>query len=465
MSVTKVSDDKRRKVMADMGLLDVVARMQELIARVGPLDNLPDRARRFLCPETLRRVPSWSYWGIGVVLALAILGLSRDTGQHTRYALPHRTNPPLPAEYVTLARHLADDHKADPGQPDPEPDVAGTIAKFLNAASDLKGHHSTDPEIDSLCVEACEVLGEAARHAQRLDALPKPPGFGEMFAESFARGFLGDLLGLGRSYQEAQGRQDAVVSEVRQIMALQRRHDVARLMLPRIAARYGGPITAGGQPVQVDFDASWGPVGPEDWLTLVNRSNHDLHNCTIKVEVRGRDGEIARSVHFVPHWRVATAIYAKYSPGQEVLGEIVERHTVPRVDSVVVSLWANELSQESITYAYAGAEWDADVARYCKSMQVLASYRPFAEGVLWNTERGVLAQLQGVKFLASPRITIHFRRGASSLSWYWDFDRWDAGETKTLDTRGKLPWDPESYRVVVTFRDTKHSYQRAWPIR
>jgi len=310
----------------------------------------------------------------------------------------------------------------------------------LDAAADLKGIRTTDDDINSLASQSCYVYMEVVKHYQKIEALPKPPGFGELFSQSFVRGCFGDIFGLARSYNDAQGREDRINDEIRSLIATSKRGDSIKLRLPRVAARYAGPLIANGQLILIDFNASWGPVGPDDWLTLAHKAGTDLHNCTVLVELHNRSGETVRNIHFIPRWSNRTPIFAKYSPSWKLLGEPVNRHTVPAVEAVIISLWADELSQESVRQAYAGAERDNDVARYCKNMRVLASYRPFAKGVLWDTTRGVHVELKGIPFVTHPRVTVQFRRNnlRLSLSLYWEFDRWDEGENKTLDTGDKL---------------------------
>src|SRR4051812_20965651 len=67
-----------------MGDGDVVAGVRGANSRPGPPSDLPARVRRLLRPEVLRGMPGWVYWGLGVGLALAVLGLSRDATQRSR---------------------------------------------------------------------------------------------------------------------------------------------------------------------------------------------------------------------------------------------------------------------------------------------------------------------------------------------------------------------------------------------
>lgn len=376
-----------------------------------------------------------------------------------------RSRAALPPAYVTLAKRLADECQSGRNEPGPGKDVNVILAELRNASLDLEGLKADDPDVEAIAEEARRVFQDAATSLERLSSLPRPPGQLELSGEFFLRGFALDIPGLLRRYDQVSGVQEALLAEARRLAAAIKRGEAARLMLPRIAAKYGGPPPAAGRALLVDFDEAWGPVGPADWLTLTNASGAELHNATVLVEVRGESGDLARSVHFVPAWKARAEIDAKYTAGDESLGFPVGRQSVKDVSTVTVSVWSDELSQERIAYAYVGPEHDADIARYCAAMRVRVQYRPFQQGLLWNTERGADAWLEGIPFIPRPRITATFRRGSSTLSWYWNFERWADGERKTLDAGGKLPWDPEEIAVEVTFPDTGYKHRASWPVR
>jgi hypothetical protein len=369
----------------------------------------------------------------------------------------------MPTEYPVVAARLADELLEDPDRPEPKEDLPHAIADLRAAALELAGLRPADPEVAALAAEAQAVHAGAAEHLERFLALPRPPGEVEMFLVGFFRGFNLDFSGFVDSMERAEGRQAALEAEVKGLIALTRRGEVAKLHLPRVAARHAGPAVA-GIPVALDLDASWGPFGPDDRLTLVNRSGRELHNAMISVELRGRSGDPARNVHFVPRWPAGKALYAKCERGRELLGEVVRRMTVPGVESAVVSVWADELSREGINYTYAGPERDADVARYCQGMAILGSYRPYSSSLFWTTQRGVVLRLSGIRHLENPRVTVTFVRGGAELTVFEDYPLWEDGETKTLDAGGRLAWDPEEYRVAVTFPDTGHAYRAVWRV-
>jgi hypothetical protein len=193
------------------------------------------------------------------------------------------------------------------------------------------------------------ITTELANHLEQLAAIPGSPEQVGWIAENFVCGFILAFSGAFERFREVAGNQEAVKAEFRSIVAVCRGSEVAKLLLPRIAARYAGPHVGGKRTIAIDLDAAWGPVGPDDQLILTNRTGTDLHNCTVLVELHGQDGDVARNVYFVPRWQVGTPIYARCNPGTEILGETIGRRTVPLVESIVTSVWSDELTRESIT--------------------------------------------------------------------------------------------------------------------
>ena len=392
---------------------------------------------------------------LGMLLGLGLLAATR-AGARGR---PHKP----PPGYATLARLLADDLEADPALPRPVPDLDHARARCRDGAAELAHLAPGDPEVDTLASRARSALEDAAASLGRLDALPRPPGAVALFAEGVARGYVGDVLGVIGRALDLQGRQSELEAEVHRLLSAMRRIEAATLELPRLAARFAGPPAPGPPPIAVDLDAAWGPVGPDDRITLVNRSGAALHDCTVLVELRGPAGETARNAHFVPEWPAGGPISARYSPGGGLPGEAMALHTVPGVESVIVSAWADELRCEGMAWAYSGPERDLDVGRCLGPMRVAAEYRPFSRGLLWNTQRGLRVRLEGLAHLDHPTIAARFRRGGAEASLSWSFERWDEGETKDLDGAGRLPWDPEGWELVVSFPGTSADFRADWP--
>lgn len=368
----------------------------------------------------------------------------------------------VPPEYIVLATHLADGWQADRSEPGPGRDFATRVALIRNAALDLERLRPNDPDLAALATEAHGILRDLAAGTERLAALPRPPGQLDMMGESFLHGLVFDLPGASRQVNRLVGIEEDLQAETRRLVALILRAATAKLMLPRLAQRYAGPIRTTDPALAIDFDAAWGPVGPADWLTLTNRSGTDLHQATVLVEVRNATGEVAPSVHFVPAWPAGGVLLARYTPGDMVLDATIGRQTVPDVANVVVSLWAEELAQEGITYAYAGAERDADIARACAGMQILVHYQLFEPGRIWDTPRGLEVWLDGIATLPKPTITATFRRGARTKILSWSFPRWDRGERKVLRASESLDFDPEAVDIEVSFPRTKYKHVSRW---
>jgi hypothetical protein len=365
----------------------------------------------------------------------------------------------LPIEFAAVADSLADEVSGAAEPPEARDETPKVIADLRAKALVLAGLRPADAELAAVAAEAHTIHAEAAGHLERLLSLPRPPGEAEMFVESFLRGLVFDYSGVAGSLERAGERREALMAEARWLIALGRRHEEATRALPRIAARFAGPPAA-EQPLAIDLDAAWGPCGTDDRIALTNRSGLDLHNVTVEVELRDRGGRSERNVHFVARWPAGGRVYARYSQGRELLGEVVGRETVPAVESVGVSVWSDELSREGMAYAYAGPERDADVARCCAGMRVISEYRPRSSGLLWTAERRVVVRLAGVRHLESPRVAVTFRRGGLESTLSWDFPRWVEGEEKTLDTGGRLDWDPEGFLLVtVALPETNYRHQ------
>ena len=69
------------------------------------------------------------------------------------------------------------------------------------------------------------------------------------------------------------------MAEVKKAVAMRNRLDAIHSLLPRVAERYAPVVVDQPGRILVDFDESWGPVGPYDWLCLDN-NGPDLANCT-----------------------------------------------------------------------------------------------------------------------------------------------------------------------------------------
>jgi len=366
----------------------------------------------------------------------------------------------IPPGYALLAETLSQDILTDPRKQDDDKSLPQIMAEIRAATMDLRTVTNAPEEIVSACRDAAHHLSALADHMDRLNALPKPPGVWEVVVENFIRGFVGDIVGGIQRSNEVDAQYKALQSELEATAVTWDRIQTCKLLLPRLAAKYAPPPTKKDKWLQIDFDESFGSIGPDDWITLVNDSGHDLANVTIAVELKGKHSEYRQNVHFVELWEDEQSLYARYSGGtQWTEGRTIERQTVLLVQEVIVSVWSDRLTCDKKHYQYVGTESDQDIKRYCKDLGVWSSYRPFKEGWLGDTQRGVKLTLKGMGYVIAPRVTIDFIRGDQTESWYWDFKSWSENETITCDTGGKLAWKPEKYTVHVTFPNATTSYE------
>ena len=404
-------------------------------------------------------------WALAVSAFLVASSMSCDSSDSGPTA-PKARQPtrPMPIKYVQLATHLADGFQTDINEPQLKQPLPQLLADYRNRALDLQQSGSDDPDIEAVTQQACEAFHGAVTALERLDALPKPPDAGEQFIEGFLRGLVLAGEGAAERDQEIRGQQDAILGELRSVIAAAKRAESAKLMLPRIAKKYAGPAVESGVSVAADFNAAWGHLGPDDWMFLYNNSSLVLHNSTVLVELRGIDGDVHRNLHFIPAWEQETWICARYEAGTPIpaLKDTFGAMSVANVQTALISIWAEELSQESIVYDYAGKEFDRDVERYCQDLKIRASYQAFEPGLLWNTERGVVATLDGLPFVMKPTVTVRFEGGGPSKSWFWTFDSWSQNERKTFSPGKQLSWDPDRYTIEITFPATSYQYRQVW---
>lgn len=373
-----------------------------------------------------------------------------DSKANASFGAPRPTK--LSRQYVALAKVLAEPMSSKPEAETEDTSAAELLAAIQSSKLDLRNLQCADREVETVRNEALRAVVELERSIRHMQKLPKPPGGGELFLDGLARG----LMGLGaneRLTNEIENTNWEIQREARTMLAAVHRIRAAQLLLPRIAARCAKSTGRKAKVLGADFNGSWGPFGPNDWLTLWNASNRTLHNVTLVVELRGRSGESCRNVHFISSWEPGAARYARYKPGWLLLDEYVERTTVANVENLTFSIWCDELSREGIRYDYAGTERSKDIRRYCEDVRVSVSYQPYEPGVFWDNHRGVVLQLGGIAYLPHPRITARFRRGGKVKSWYWDFERWDQGQSLTLETGGQLAWDPTSVEIELGFPD------------
>jgi len=377
------------------------------------------------------------------------------------YPLPATSTPcakPLPDEYRTLANALAMEMRSAPDQFRDDKGITEILAEGHSAVLDLRGIQSSDEDIMYIADQGEAAFSEALLHLERINALPKPPGAVELFVSSFVDGFFGNIFGAYARALDAEEKQNAIIAELYPLIAAIEKVDAAQQMLPKVATKYSATYCNSTNRITVDFDESWGCVGPHDWFKIYN-CGPALDDCTIVVQLTGANGEVRKNVHFLEQWPANTWMYARYSAGIELLEKQLGRTTVDDVQSLDVTIYSPTYAT-LIHYVYKGEEFDKDVAKYCEDLVFTGRYQPFESGILWDTQRGVEFTLHGIPGIPKCRVAVTFRKGLlQSKTLYWELDDWKEGEKKSFSTsKGELTFDPSRIVMVISFHGTSYTH-------
>lgn len=403
-----------------------------------------------------------------ILVGLGLSVCSGCGGEATSGGSPHvvgtPTSQPFPPELRVLAEQLAVDMKASPNDFRDNVPLAQTLANLQATVLALQQIQSTDPAISAVAEKGLSVVKQLTAGFERLNALPKPPSSGEIFADSFIHGLYGNLFTPYARALEADEQQRAIIAELQGLIAAVDQWDAVHLLLPQLVSNYAASPTTGSTRFQADIDEPWGGLGGPDWLHVYN-SGAALDDCLVEVELVGATGEVRRNVHFVRRWPAQTWMSARYKAGQEFLGRVVDRRTVTQIQSATVRIWSPQFTT-SIAYAYRGAERDKDIAKTCERLKVTGRYIPFQAGVLWNTRRGGAFTLQGLPELGTCQATVTFRKGWQTKGFTWDFSSWRDGEEKRFrPTEEDLTFDPNTIDLSISFPDSSYHHKATLNVR
>jgi hypothetical protein len=377
-----------------------------------------------------------------------------DSIQKAKVPTANSDSSKLPPEYVIAAKYLCDRIAANKPETRRNLDLAQLIADCDAAALDLSAIKTENPEMRFVASSGATSFRDFSASVNRMRKLPAPPGDAEIALEMFIIGLGGDVPdGFDRTREIAKASQ-ARKDEARVAGAAFIKRSAAKLLLPKIAARFAGPKNESGQAVHVMVVNRWGPIS-DDGLILIHNATAPLHNCTILVALEDQNGEVAKNVHFVPKWTSGDSLDAVYKCGADFGdGEKVCPQTVENLRRVRVSLWADELTQEDITCTCSRGYRTRQVRQLCKDISLATRYQPFKAG-LFGSNRGIVATMQGIAVLPSCRVTVEFFDAEKRQSISWDFARWSNGEDITFSSPQFL-WDPKSYSVSIEFPDNDH---------
>lgn len=400
-------------------------------------------------------------------VTVTLVGCGKDETPSTApYTLPSVSTPsakPLPDEYRTLATIFAAEMKPSPDQFRDDKGITEIMAEGHSAVLDLRAIESPDQDIMYIADQGEAACSEFLRRFERINALPKPPGAGELFVGAFVDGCFGNVFGGYARVLDAEEKQNAIIAEVHPLIAAIEKGLAAQQMLPKVAEKYSATFCDSTRRIAVDFDESWGWFGPHDWLKIYNYGQ-PLKDCTIVVQLTGASGKVRKNVHFVKQWPAKSWMYARYEGGTKLLEKHVGRMTVDDVQKLDVTIYSPTFAT-LIEYTYKGPEHDQDVAKYCKDLRFTGRYQPFESGILWDTQRGVEFTLDGVDLIPKCRVYVTFRNGSQSKTWYWEHDYWKKGEKKSFITeKGDLTFDPTNIDMSVSFPGTNYVHRVTLPV-
>lgn len=233
--------------------------------------------------------------------------------------------------------------------------------------------------------------------------------------------------------------------------------DAAQQLMGKIAEKYSAPFTPASGQIVVDFSEAWGCWGPHDWFSIYN-AGPALTDITLAVELTGSKQEMRKNIHFIKSWPANTWMYARYEPGNEILGKIVGNMSVPNVQNIAVTLYSPQYST-NINYIYQGKNKDAKIGQKCKAIALSGRFVPFESGI-FGIHSGAEFTLDGVPFLGNCQVKLTFESGNKSTAVVWDIDLWKKGERKSFATKeAQLTFDPEEIGINISFPSTGYVYK------
>jgi hypothetical protein len=432
-----------------------------------------------MAPNKVERIVCSAWSSVPVILVWTVIsvgGCDRPPNNNASPP-PHstmngRSSAPDPAPstqptattsgYASLAANLADPFLTAREHGALKKELAQLFAEANVKIVRYQSTHTADPMLRRIAQEAADSGLAMVQSHQALDALEQDDGF-----SSFLIGALGLYLGDPTTIiTEASGvlaNGDAKQQERIKWAAAFNRSRAAQLMLPEAAKAYCGLARTSKQLVGIDFDESFAGSADHDQIALTNASGGPLTNCTVLVELRGRDGDVRQNVHFVPLWEEDGARFARYGIGIESNSGVYGRRTVYGVQEVRVSVWADETSQESIVYRYVGTERDKDVkAELDGKMKVMYRYNQYP---FFGNGPEVLLVLTEVPAIPAHRLTLTFLPDAQAsnvkpVSLHWEQKEWNKDEQRTVSLGSNLKFDPEAMHIKIAFADIGYEYTR-----
>lgn len=364
--------------------------------------------------------------------------------------------------FATLAANLADPFLKSREKKTLSKELAQLLAEANIKIVRYQSISTNDPMLRRIAAEAADAGAKMLESHQALNEMEQDDGLTDILIGGLGL-YLGDpttiLHGAGSILQKGDAKQQ---ERIRWGSAFNRSR-AAQLMLPEAAKTYAGAASAAGPVVAIDFDESFAGSADHDFLALRNVSGSVLSNCTVLVELIGKDGAVCQNVHFDPYWEREGERYARYGIGVESDSGIYGRRTVHGVQEVRVSVWSDELRQETITYRYPGAEKAKDV-RALLDGKLKVKYR-YHEFQFFGDGPRVDVELAGVPMIPAHKLVLTFmpksgEKTTEPTVLSWDLGEWYVGATRRLALGNNMKFKPATMRIGITFPGIDYEYTR-----
>lgn len=388
------------------------------------------------------------------------VGCSNSDTAAERSAKTHPIDPkpinitPPPELFVVLAQALAGDYQHSENDALPAPGSAEKIAELRQIRLNIARLATDEADVELLAKDSSKAIEEMIAAIDRVESLPSPPGWLQTFAGTamyYYRGVINEDVSLEqiRVPDVTGGHAELHDAAMHALLKSSRRLTASRLLLPDIAKRFAGPNTASNTPIlEVDFDDHH--LNGADRISLRNISGFGLTNCTVFLQLNGKDGQVARNVHFIDKWEPGDSIFSMYLPGIQFRGKTYNRRTVDELQTIRISVYCDQLTSEDTVFTYTAADRRKDRVKLLKSLDFYGKYQQFDESyiALLSTPREVSVRFTGTQELRDVKLTLTLSNGANTASRTHEIGVWKEDTFHSIKFPA-IDWEAEAYEATI----------------
>ena len=373
---------------------------------------------------------------------------------------------PPPELFIVLAQALAGDYQHSKSEAIPALESAERIAELQRVRISIARLDTDELDIESLAKDSSRAVQEMVTAIERVEALPDPPGWLRTSADSFMyyyRGVVNEDVSLEHfKPDEAESGRAEVHAAMLALLQSSRRLTALRLLLPDIAKRFAGPRTQSAVPIlRLDFDDHH--LNGPDKLSLHNASGVDLTNCTVVLQLNGKDGQVARNVHFINEWLANESVFSIYPPGIQYRGKRYGRRTVDDLRTIRFSVYCDQLACADVVYKYSASDRQEDGIALLRSLKFFGKYQPYEEGfiALTSTDRSVSVRYSGTQELRDVKLTLTLLNGSKSESRSQELDVWPVGVFESIEFPS-IDWEARQYKATIKMMKSGAQHTVSW---